>query len=318
MKAVAFSEFGSVDVLELIELEDPMVRPGEVRVKVKAAGVLPFDCKVRSGWNPPMQAVQFPQVLGNEFAGIVDQVGKGVTKFDVGDEVLGFTLMKSYAEYVLATPEQIVRKPKNMPWEIAGGFSGNGQGAHMALQALKVKEGDTVLIHAAAGGLGTFAVQLAKEWGAKTVIGTASEQNHAYLCELGAIPVQYGAGLVDRVREIAPEGVDAALDASGPEALLASVGLVKDKERIRTMVAVELAQKLQIPPISGTRSGERLAELVDLYAKGKLNIHIRKAYRLDEAASAHATVESGHGRGKVVLIIDEMLMDQMNFFKKSH
>ncbi len=304
MKAVAFSEYGPPQVLQVIEMDAPQVGPGEVRIRIKAAGVLPYDCKVRSGWIPPTLTVQFPQVLGNEFAGVIDQVGADVTQFAVGDEVLGFTLLKGYAEYVLAAPEQIVHKPKNMPWEIAGGFSGNGQGAHMALQALNVKAGETVLIHAAAGGFGTFAVQLARAWGAGMVIGTASEQNHDYVRKLGAIPVRYGDGLVDRVRAIAPDGVDAALDAAGPEALRASVELVPDKERIRTMVAVDLAQKLQIPALFGTRTVARLAELVDLYARGKLTIHIRKAYRFDEASDAHQAVESGHGQGKVVLVTE--------------
>lgn len=304
MKAVAFSEYGPPQVLQLIEMDDPQAGPGEVRIRIKAAGVMPYDCKVRSGWIPPTLTVRFPQVLGNEFAGIIDQAGEGVTQFAVGDEVLGFTLLKSYAEYVLAVPEQIVHKPKNMPWEIAGGFSGNVQGAHMALQALNVKAGETVLIHAAAGGLGTFAVQLAQAWGAKTVIGTASEQNHEYVRKLGAIPVRYGDGLAERVLAIAPDGVDAVLDAAGPEALMASVELVKDRERIRTMVAVELAQKLNIPALNGTRNVARLAELVELYAQGKLNIHIRKAYRLEEAVAAHQAVESGHGQGKVVLVTE--------------
>jgi NADPH:quinone reductase-like Zn-dependent oxidoreductase len=173
----------------------------------------------------------------------------------------------------------------------------------MALQELGVGKGDTVLIHAAAGGLGTFAVQLAKAWGATTVIGTASIGNHDYLRSLGAIPVSYGDGLVERVRAIAPGGVDAALDAAGPEALQASVKLVKDKERIRTMVSFELAKELGIRPLSGTRSFARLAELVDLYDQGKLHIHIRKVFPLPEAAGAHQEVESGHGRGKVVLAV---------------
>lgn len=304
MKAMAFSTFGPPEVLRLTELVEPQAGAGEVRVRIKAAGVMPYDYGVRSGWTPAGYTMTFPEVPGNEFAGIIDQVGEGVTGFSVGDEVLGFNMLKCYAEYVAVKSDQIVIKPENMPWEVAGGFSGNGQGAHLALTALGSLEGDTVLIHGAAGGLGTFAIQLAKLWGAATVIGTASESNHDYLRSLGAIPVSYGEGLVDRVRAVAQGGVDAALDVAGPEALRASMELVKNKERIRTMVSFDLANELGIRPIIGTRTATRLAVLCDLYAKGKLHIHIRKVFPLDQAASAHREVESRHGRGKVVLTVN--------------
>jgi NADPH:quinone reductase-like Zn-dependent oxidoreductase len=240
-------------------------------------------------------------VPGNEFAGIIDQVGEDVTNFSIGHEVLGFTILNCYAEYLVVPAAQIVIKPKTMPWEVAGGFSGNGQGAHMALKELGIGKGDTILIHAAAGGLGTFAIQLAKAWGASTIIGTASKGNHDYLRSLGTIPVDYAEGLMDQIRAIAPGGVDAALDAAGPEALQASVELVKNKDRIRTMVSFELADKLGIPLLSGTRSSARLSDLTHLYTSGKLRIHIRKTFPLHHAADAHREVESGHGRGKVVL-----------------
>lgn len=304
MRAMAFSKFGPPEVLRLTELVEPQAGAGEVRVRIKAAGVMPFDYGVRSGWTPAGYTMTFPEIPGNEFAGIIDQVGEGVTGFSVGDEVLGFNMLKCYAEYVAVKSDQIVIKPENMPWEVAGGFSGNGQGAHLALTALGALEGDTVLIHGAAGGLGTFAIQLAKIWGAATVIGTASESNHDYLRSLGAIPVSYGEGLVDRVRAVAQGGVDAALDAAGPEALRASMELVKNKERIRTMVSFDLANELGIRPIIGTRTAARLAELCDIYAQGKLHIHIRKVFPLDQAASAHREVESRHGRGKVVLTVN--------------
>ncbi|WP_370639034.1 zinc-binding dehydrogenase [Cohnella sp. REN36] len=190
-----------------------------------------------------------------------------------------------------------------MPWTVAGGFSGNTQGAHLALQALGVGAGDTLLIHGAAGGLGTSAIQIALAWGAKKVIGTASEANHDYIRGLGAIPVRYGEGLIDRVREAAPEGVDAALDAAGPEALRASLALVRDRNRIRTMVSSALAEELGIPPLQGTRTAERLAELVKLHTQGKLDIHLRRVLPLREAAEAHRELEHGHGRGKLVLAV---------------
>lgn len=305
MKAAALTTFGGPEVLTVSEVAPPQAGPGEVRVRVRVAGVQHFDARIRGGWTPPyLKAVEPPVVPGNEFAGVVDQAGEGVTEFEVGAEVLGYSTLGCYAEYVVAPVAQVVRKPANMPWEIAGGFSGNGQGAHMALQDMKVGPGDTVLIHAAAGALGTFSVQLAKAWGATTVIGTASEANHAYLRSIGAVPVTYGEGLAERVRAVAPQGVDAAMDNVGPEALRASVEVVKDRNRIRTMVADETAQELGVPLLAPARSTTRLRELVELYAQGRIELHIRGAYPLARAADAHRALETGHGHGKIVLTLD--------------
>lgn len=303
MRAAAFAEFGGPEVLKLTEVGEPQAGSGQVRVRVMAAGVQPIDTYIRGGWTPPSIDPSFPRVPGNEFAGVVDQAGDGVTGFPAGTEVLGYSLLGGYAEYIVVPADQIVVKPASMPWEVAGGFSGNAQGAHLALEAVRIDPGDTVLIHGAAGGLGTFAVQLAQAWGATTVIGTASPANHDYLRSLGAVPVAYGDGLVDRLREVAPGGADAALDAAGPEALYASAELVKDRTRIRTMISDEAAEELGIPALGPGRSAARLAELVRLWEDGKLTLHIRAAYPLAEAAEAHRNVGSGHGRGKVVLTL---------------
>lgn len=304
MKAAAMSNFGPPSVLQVMEFENPKANTGQVRVRIKAAGVQPFDAEVRSsGWTPPGLEVRYPQILGNEFAGIIDQVGDEVTNFSVGDEVIGWALLACYAEFVVVSVDQIVHKPTSMSWEEAGAIAASGQTAHTALSVVRVGKGDTVLIHAAAGGVGTIAVQLARAWGA-TVIGTASERNHDYLRSLGVLPVTYGDGLVDRVRAYAPKGVDAAFDAAGDAALLASVELVQDRDRIGTIVAFDQGEKLGVRLIRSNRSVERLTELVDLYAQGKLRIHIRKTFPLYQAADAHREIESGHGRGKVVLTID--------------
>jgi NADPH:quinone reductase-like Zn-dependent oxidoreductase len=304
MRAAALFEFGPPDVLRETTVPDVEAGPGELRVRVRAAGVLPFDVKVRGGWTPPFIKREFPLVLGNEFAGLVDQIGEGVTEFEEGDAVLGYSVTGAYAEYLTVSADQVVRKPGAMPWEAAAGFSGNGQGAHMALSTVGVNPGDTVLINAAAGGFGTFAVQLALAWGAGRVIGTASERNHDHLRALGAVPVTYGEGLAERVRAIAPDGVDAAVDAAGPQALRDSVEVAKDRSRVVTMIADEAARELGLPEVAGARSAERLAELVGLYEQGGVDIHIRRAHPLKEASEAHRDVESGHGRGKVVLTVD--------------
>lgn len=304
MKAVAISAFGSPEVLKVMNFDEPHAGSGQVRVRVKAAGVQPADLGVRQGWTPPGTSIQFPQILGNEFSGIVDQVGDGVTGFTPGSEVLGWAMLASYAEYVVVSPDQIVLKPSNMSWEVAGVMSASGQTAHTALEELRVGKGDTVLIHAAAGGVGSVAVQLAQIRGATKVIGTASIGHHDYLRSLGVIPVTYGEGLVDRVRSLAPDGVDVALDAIGGDAVYASLDLISDRERIGTIVAFDVVEKLGIRAIRSQRSASRLAELAELYSDGKLHIHIRKTYSLHEAVEAHQDVGTGHGRGKVVLTID--------------
>ncbi|SFM18771.1 NADPH:quinone reductase [Gracilibacillus orientalis] len=304
MKVAAFSSYGPSEVLRIMEFDEPKASVDQVRVRIKSAGIQPFDCAVRSsGWTPPDLTVSFPQILGNEFSGIIDQVGEDVTGFKVGDEVLGWELMACYAEYVVVKADQIVKKPQQMTWEEAGVITASGQTAHTALQELGVGKGDTVLIHAAAGGVGTFAVQLAQAWGA-TVIGTASESNHDYLGFLGVIPVTYGEGLTNRVRSLFPDGIDVAFDAAGSDALIASMDLVENKDRIGTIVAFDLVEELGVLPIRSQRSTERLSELVNLYNKGKLYIHVRKSFPLDEVVEAHREVEVGHGYGKVVLTID--------------
>ncbi|GIN93621.1 oxidoreductase [Siminovitchia terrae] len=303
MKAAAISTSGPPNVLQIMEFDNPHAGVGQVRVRVKAAGIQPFDLAVRSSnWAPPGLEVRYPQILGNEFAGIVDQVGDGVTDFTVGSEVLGWALLACYAEYVVVSVDQIVHKPQSMPWEEAGAITASGQTAHTALQELGVDKGDTILIHAAAGGVGTFAVQLAQALGA-TVIGTASERNHDYLRSLGAIPITYGDDLAARVRVLAPDGVNVAFDAAGEDALRASLELVENKDRIGTIVAFDLAEELGVRLIRSQRSVDRLAKLVELYSQGKLQIHIRKAFPLHQAADAHREIEGGHGRGKVVLTI---------------
>ncbi|GCB46918.1 NADP-dependent oxidoreductase [Streptomyces sp. NL15-2K] len=302
MRAAVFSSFGGPEVLEAVSVPAPQAGPGEVRVKVRTAGVQPIDCAVRSGRRAPGFAIEFPHITGGEFAGIVDQTGEGVLGVEAGTEVLGFRTQHTYAEYVVVPADQVVAKPVSMPWDVAGGLSGAGQAAHTAVEVLRVGENDTFLVNGAAGGVGTVAVQIARSLGA-TVIGTASEANHDYLRELGAIPVTYGEGLVERVRELAPHGVDAALDAASADGLRAAVELVKDIDRVGTITSVEAYEQLGARWIGSQRSAKRLDALVSLYVQGTLRIHVRATYPLEQAAEAHRDVESGHGRGKVVLTV---------------
>jgi len=302
MSAAAFQAFGGPEVLQVMELPRPEAGPGEVRVRVRAAGVQPFDAAIRAGWTPPGVSGDLPRIPGNEFAGVVDQVGEGVTGISAGAEVLGFSLLNSYAEYIVVPAANVTPKPAGVPWEVAGALTAAVQTAELALDGLAVGEGDTLLIHGAAGAVGTAAVQIALGRGA-TVIGTAREENHPYLRELGAVPVVYGEGLADRVRALAPGGVDAALDGAGGAALEVSLELVKDRERILTLVEHAKAAELGVRVVQGVRSAERLGRYAALYAEGRLKFPIRRTYRLEEAADAHREIETGHGRGKIAILV---------------
>ncbi|WP_344165438.1 NADP-dependent oxidoreductase [Nocardiopsis rhodophaea] len=302
MRAVVFRSFGAPEVLEPTDIEAPRAGAGEIRVRVRAAGVQPIDCAVRSGRRRPGLPIDFPHVTGGEFAGVVDQVGEGVTGIELDAHVLGFRTQWTYAEYVVVPADQVVVKPDAMSWEVAGGLSGAGQAAHTAVEALGVGDGDTFLINGAAGGVGTVAVQLARHRGA-TVIGTASRRNHDYLRDLGAVPVTYGEGLVERVRALAPKGVDAALDAASADGLRDAMALVKDTDRVGTITSAEACEELGARWIGSRRSLERLADLARLHAEGLLRVHVRSTYPLEQAAEAHRDVESGHGRGKVILLV---------------
>jgi NADPH:quinone reductase-like Zn-dependent oxidoreductase len=247
--------------------------------------------------------VPWPRIPGNEFAGVVDQVGDGVTGVVAGDEVLGFGALFSYAEYTVVPGANVAAKPAGVPWEVAGGLTAGVQTAELALDGLGIGEGDTLLVHAAAGSVGTAAVQIARTRGA-TVIGTAREANHDYLRDLGAIPVVYGEGLADRVRALAPGGVDAALDGAGGHALEVSIELVQDRRRIVTLVEHAKAAELGVQVVQGERSAERLGRYAALYAEGRFRFPVRRAYRLEEAADAHREIETGHGQGKIVILMD--------------
>ncbi|HEX5515195.1 MAG TPA: NADP-dependent oxidoreductase [Gammaproteobacteria bacterium] len=305
-KAVMLHKYGPPEVLQLVQRTPPQPGPGQVRVRVQAAGVQPFDCAVRSGrFAKPGGAFRstLPQMLGNEFSGAIDAVGSGVAGFKPGDPVLGWVMAAAYAQHVVVDASQIVRKPESVGWYPAAVISASGQAAHTALHALEVGPGDTLLIHAGAGGVGSFAVQLGQLWGAR-VIATASERNHDYLRSLGAIPVAYGPGLAQRVRAVAPQGVTAALDAAGSNALDTSVELVKDRRRIATLVDLDRAAALGVLAVRSQRSIERLNELVALHASGRLQVLISQAFPLERAADAHRLVETRKVRGKVVLTVD--------------
>ncbi len=300
-RVVRFDRYGGPEVLYLTEVEAPVPGPGEVRIRVAVAGVQPFDIKRRRGDLAAYLPVTFPAGTGNEYAGTVDLLGEGVDGLAVGAEVVGSASGVASADFVVVPAEGVVAKPPGLDLQLAGALIAGGQTASGALQSLAVRAGDTLLVHAAAGAVGTVAVQLARELGA-TVIGTASPGNHDYLRSLGAIPVAYGPGLADRVRALAPQGVTVALDAIGGDAIPESLAAGVPAERVGTIVDPAGAEKYGARSAAAPRSPQRLADVLALAASGALVMPVHP-YPLAEVAAAHREVEGGHVRGKVVLLL---------------
>lgn len=303
---------GGPEVLEVTEIDTPVPGPGEVLVDVRAAGVNPVDVKLYSGAFGP--GGDYPQRVGMELAGVVAAVGEGAQgpdrAWEVGDEVIGFRASGAAAEQVVVPAADLVPKPAAMGWEEAGGLMLTGATAVHALTSARVEVGDTVLVHGAAGGVGLMVVQLAKALGAH-VVGTASPRNHEVLQRYGATPVDYADALLETVREVAADGVDAAIDCVGTDqAVDVSLALVADRTRIVTIAAFERAQTEGFTAIGGgpgadpgteVRDAARL-ELVTYVEEGQLEVTVERAYPLAQARAAHEAVIAGHTRGKVVLV----------------
>ncbi|WP_350281302.1 NADP-dependent oxidoreductase [Kribbella sp. HUAS MG21] len=298
MRAVVFEEFGGPEVLEVRDVPEPQAGPGQVRIQVRAAGVNPYDYKVRRG----LTKAKLPQIPGFEVAGVVDQVGDGA-EFAVGDEVVGWSVGGAYAEHAIAG--NITRKPAGVSWEQAVSLPVAGETAQRVLDLLDLKSGETILIHGAAGAVGAVAVQLAKAAGL-TVVGTASPANHEYLRSVGAVPVEYGDGLVDRVRAAAPQGLDAVFDIAGKGGLRESIELRGGTERIVTIADWETAGALGIQASGGTGAPELVRAGLDAQlqavADGNLSTRIADTFALADAAKAQELSESGHARGKIVVL----------------
>jgi NADPH:quinone reductase-like Zn-dependent oxidoreductase len=302
MKAIVFDRFGGPDVLHESEVDVPQPSPGQVRLRVRAAGVNPIDGKIRQGLLEEMFPIPLPAIPGVEAAGTVDAVGEGVTGLAVGDDVFGWTEIGAYAEY--AVGNRLFPKPAGLSWEVAAALPIAGETSERVLDQLAVGAGDTLLIHGASGAVGTLAVQLAVRRGA-TVIGTASEANHKYLTALGAVPTTYGDGLVERVRALAPHGIDAVFDVAGHDALADSVELRGGTDRIVTIADVAGAQQYGVV-LSGAGSARTepdMPALAALAASGELEVTIGGTYPLAEAVAAQTAVDAGHARGKVVILV---------------
>lgn len=285
-------------MLRVVDVEEPHAGPGQVRIGVKAIGVNPVDWKLRQGLLPS----PLPRIPGSDVAGAVDEIGAGVSGVSLGDAVFGFAVGGGYARY--AVLEHFAAKPAAMSFEEAAGVPVPAETAVRVLDLLGVAAGDTLLINAATGGVGTAAVQLARARGA-TVIGTASAGNHEFLRSLGATPTTYGEGLIERVRQLAPQGVDYAFDAAGRGALPDLIVITGSSQRVVTIADPE-AEKYGVRFTGGGegRSYQALALAAELYERGEFSVPIARTFRLQEAAEAHRISEDGHVRGKLVLRID--------------
>jgi NADPH:quinone reductase-like Zn-dependent oxidoreductase len=299
-RAVEYAQHGDSSVLVMGDRAVPEPGPGQVRLAVRAAGVNPFDWKVRKGLFGPSMPGEFPAVPGSDVAGVVEAVGPDVTAFAVGDEVLG-AASGSYAEQALASTGGLVLKPAALSWAEAAALNTGVTTAYRALALLDLTAGETLLIDGAAGTVGTIAAQVAVARGVR-VIGTASTRNHEYLRSLGVIPVLYGDGMIDAVDALGQ--VDAALDASGRGGLPALIELTGGPERVITIADGDAAS-LGVRFTSGSADEQvpgALAEGVELAAAGKLKLPVA-TYPLHEAAEAQDESEEGHVRGKLVLLV---------------
>ncbi|MFI0819055.1 NADP-dependent oxidoreductase [Streptomyces sp. NPDC021098] len=309
MFALQYSELGPPEVLTVGEAEEPHAGPGEVRIAVRATGLTPADWKLRAGAIPAEVEVRldWPHIPGLDAAGVVDEIGEGVSDVAVGDAVFGVVdfekLGGAAAEFAVLAAW--AAKPDALSWEEAGGAAGNVETATRALDLLGVGEGTTLLVEGAAGGVGTVTVQLAAARGA-TVIGTAREANHAFLTGLGATPTTYGPGLPERVAALAPQGVDAVLDAAGSGSLPDLVAIAGDARRVVSVA--DMAAHQHGVHLTWARSGDTpgydgLAVAARLAAEGRFRVPLHGVFPLKDAAKAHELSATGHVRGKVVLTV---------------
>ncbi len=303
MRAVSYDQFGDDSALAVTQQPMPKVAPGEVLVRVRAAGVNPVDWKVLAGGLEAIMETQFPVIPGWDLAGVVEQVGIDVSEYAVGDEVIGYARKDwvhagTFAEFVSVPRRCLARKPARLSWQQAAGLPLAGLTAYQVLHRLGLAQGRTVLIHGGAGGVGSIGVQIAAAAGGR-VIATASEGNHEYLRGLGAEPVRYGDGLADRVRALAPDGVDLVADFVGGVlqptlAVLADGGVHASIADPAVLGAG--GQWMWVHP-----HADDLAALADLAQSGAVEVEVAATFGLDDVPAAFALSREGHTRGKIVI-----------------
>jgi NADPH2:quinone reductase len=306
MKALLYDQYGGRDRFRLGAMSDPLVGPDSVLVKVVAAGLNPVDYKVREGYLQGLMPTVFPVVPGWDVAGVVVKVGLDTPEFSVGDEVVAYARKDfvhggTLAELVEVPVRTAAHKPAGLSFEEAAALPLAGLTALQTVRRSGLGAGSTVLVHAAAGGVGSFATQLAVLAGAR-VVGTAGEGNHDYLRTLGAEPVAYGDTLVAAAKALVPDGFDVILDYVGGRAIDTVSDLLRPGG---TVVSIADPRATALGGIYAwvRPSSTDLAELVALAASGQLLVHVSEVFDLDHAADAYAALEGGHTRGKIVVRI---------------
>ena len=302
MRAVRFATFGGPETLSIDLVATPDIGPGDVLVATAYAALQPFDRRVRSGDLPLPAGTSLPVITGNEFSGHVAAIGPAVTGFAIGDRVAGRRTFGAVADYVAAPAADLARVPDTLDLAAAATLSGTAQTADAALESLGLSAGDTLLVLGAAGGVGSFALPLARALGAM-VLGTGSAESLGHIADLGAAPIAATENLAEAVARLAPDSVSAILDCVGGAALSDALKLAVPRERICSIAEMGAAAKLGLQPLRGVRDGKRLAKLIGLAADGALPVTIRAVYPMSETGAAHAALDTGHGRGKIVIEI---------------
>ncbi|WP_377103519.1 NADP-dependent oxidoreductase [Propionicimonas sp. T2.31MG-18] len=305
MRALHYNEFGGPGVMTVGEVPDPHIGPDTMLVKVLAAGINPVDYKVREGYLAGLIDTIFPAVPGWDVAGVVVRPGLDTPEFVAGDEVLAYARADvvhsgTLAELVAVPVRTATRKPATVSFEDAAALPLTGLTALQSIRRSGLREGDTVLVHAAAGGVGAFATQLAVLAGAR-VVGTAGPANHEFLRSLGAEPVAYGEGLVAAARAVAPDGFDVVLDCVGGAALDVTPDLLRPGGSVVSIADGRAASEFGGQYVWVRPDRDDLAELAGLVADGRLRVHVSAVYDLEHAVDAYRALESGHTRGKIVV-----------------
>jgi len=307
VKAVRFDGYGGRDVLYVADVDKPAPGAGEVLVEVRAAGINPGEVGIRSGALHERFPATFPSGEGSDLAGVVVEVGDGVSEFAVGDEVLGFSFQRSsHATHTTVPVGQLILKPAELSWEVAGSLYVVGATAYAAVRAVDPQPGETVAVSAAAGGVGSLVVQLLALRDVR-VLGIASAGNADWLRAHGVVPVEYGnglAGLADRLRQAAPDGIDAFIDLFGPDYVQLAIDLGVAPQRVDTIIsfekAVELGAKTEGSAEASTPAV--LSEIAGLITSGAVDFDVAATYPLDRVADAFEELERRHTHGKIVLL----------------
>ncbi|MED7949476.1 NADP-dependent oxidoreductase [Kitasatospora sp. NPDC058201] len=297
-EAFGFVDYGGPEKQEFLDRPVLEPGPGQLGIAVRAAGVNPVDWKVRRGLLGRDR--ELPAVMGQEAAGVVERVGPGVTGFTPGDEVFGIAAAGAFAAQTLLLARMSAPKPAKVGFDQAATLPVAAATADDAVRDVGVGAGQTLLILGVSGGVGSAAAQIARSRGIR-VIGTASDANRGYVESLGAVQVRYGAGVAERIRAVAPDGVDGILDLVGGDDVRAAATTLADRSRLVATSDPAAAAELGGRFVTRSTTPETLAALAGLVAAGELDPQISARYPLARAAEALALVESGHARGKLVL-----------------